>query len=102
MFKKLNAKIVESPMRVWTIGFVICIAFILIANILPKSIFFNTLASFSLIFWAVNIYICYVAARNQNRAAVLWALLGAWLFVIPVVILDYSARNAKMFPTKLG
>jgi len=102
MFKKLNTKIVESPMWIWAWALVIYIVCALVAMMLPESISFNTLFFFIVVFWAVNIYICYVAARNQNRAALLWALLGAWLFVIPVVILDYKARNAKMFPTKLG
>jgi len=89
-------------MWVWTWALVIYVVCTLVAMMLPESISFNTLFFFIVVFWVVNIYICYVAARSQNRATLLWALLGAWLFVIPVVILDYSARGAKMFPTKLG
>src|SRR3989344_2052012 len=95
MLSTINKKIAERPAWSWIWALVIVVAGGFVADSLLKSQALNINIFLAFLFWSTNPYICYVAARNQNRNAVVWAVLGAWLLFLPVIILARHATVAE-------
>ncbi len=84
ILEDINKKIIKNPALVWGVCFLALLILSLVFRPMLPSYFVSI---FIFVFWAIHPYICYVLAKNKNRSGILWAILGAWFFVLPIIIL---------------
>ena len=97
---KLNRKIGEHPGGAWGFALLIVVAIIYVGQSVFPSLAIAVEVVGVFLFWAANPYICYLAARKQNRNEIAWILFGMFFMPLPVMILSHYAHYKRLAEKK--
>ena|SRR3989344_2618174 len=91
----LNKRIVQSPLGIWFATLIILASIAALVGVFNENIAIITML-FG--YWIMTGYICYVAARSQDRTPWVWALFGMFLMTpLAVIILQIKRTRQSDF-----